>query len=122
MAIARPIFRIFDYDKAIEFYVDWLGFTIDWEHEPDGSPIYLQVSFQGIVLHLTEHYGDCTPGGRIHIEDFKGLREYHKQLKGKKYKYYNPGLEKASWDPKVITMQVGDPFGNRLTFTCIDID
>jgi hypothetical protein len=27
-----PIFRIFDYKKATEFYVDWLGFKIDWEH------------------------------------------------------------------------------------------
>ncbi|OOQ58608.1 glyoxalase superfamily protein [Mucilaginibacter pedocola] len=116
MAIARPIFRIFDYDKAIEFYVDWLGFNIDWEHKPEGSPIYMQVSLQGIVLHLTEHYGDCTPGGRIHIEDFKGLRDYHKLLHSKNYKYYNPGLEKAGWNPDVLTMEVGDPFGNRLTF------
>lgn len=29
---AIPILRIFDYKKAIEFYVDWLGFKIVWEH------------------------------------------------------------------------------------------
>ncbi|MEP7229033.1 MAG: glyoxalase superfamily protein [Ginsengibacter sp.] len=27
-----PILRIFDHKKAIEFYIDWLGFKIDWEH------------------------------------------------------------------------------------------
>lgn len=27
-----PVLRIFDYKKAIEFYVDWLEFKIDWEH------------------------------------------------------------------------------------------
>ncbi len=27
-----PILRIFDYQKAVEFYVDWLDFKIDWEH------------------------------------------------------------------------------------------
>lgn len=27
-----PILRIFDYKKAIEFYIDWLGFKINWEH------------------------------------------------------------------------------------------
>jgi catechol 2,3-dioxygenase-like lactoylglutathione lyase family enzyme len=43
MAIARPIFRIFDYNKAIEFYIDWLGFTIDWEDKPKDGPIYMQV-------------------------------------------------------------------------------
>lgn len=117
MAVARPIFRIFDYAKAIEFYVDWLGFTIDWEDKPKDGPIYMQVSLQGVVLHLSEHHGDCTPGARIHIEDFAGLKEYHKQLIDKNYKYYRPGLEKASWNSKALTMEVGDPFGNRLTFT-----
>ncbi len=27
-----PVLRIFDYKNAIEFYVDWLGLTINWEH------------------------------------------------------------------------------------------
>ena len=26
-----PIFRIFDVDKAREFYVGFLAFTVDWE-------------------------------------------------------------------------------------------
>ena len=63
-----PIFRIFDYGKAIEFYVDWLGFKVDWEHTfHKDSPIYLQVSRDGIVLHLSEHYGDSTPGSKAFI-------------------------------------------------------
>lgn len=70
MATAIPIFRIFDYQKAIEFFIDWLGFTIDWKHNPDDTPIYLQISLNGIVLHLSEHHGDCSPGARIHIEGF----------------------------------------------------
>ena len=27
-----PILRIFDVEKAKEFYVGFLGFTVDWEH------------------------------------------------------------------------------------------
>ena len=27
-----PILRSFDENKATEFYVDFLGFTIDWKH------------------------------------------------------------------------------------------
>ena len=27
-----PVLRMFDYQKAKEFYVDWLGFEILWEH------------------------------------------------------------------------------------------
>jgi catechol 2,3-dioxygenase-like lactoylglutathione lyase family enzyme len=40
-----PIFRIFSLEKAREFYLDFLGFKVDWEHrfEPD-SPVYMQIS------------------------------------------------------------------------------
>jgi len=39
------VLRSFDEAKAREFYVDFLGFTVDWEHrfEP-GMPLYMQVS------------------------------------------------------------------------------
>lgn len=117
MAIARPIFRIFDYNKVIEFYVDWLGFKIDWEAKPNDAPVYMQVYLGDIVLHLSEHYGDCSAGGRIYIEDFVGLKEYHKKLLDKKYKFMRPGLGKTAWNPKLLCMEVIDPFGNRLTFT-----
>ena len=58
---AIPILRIFDEAKAREFYVDFLGFTIDWEHrfEP-GLPLYMQVSKDDCILHLSEHHGDGT--------------------------------------------------------------
>ena len=29
---AVPVLRIFDQAKAEEFYLDYLGFTTDWEH------------------------------------------------------------------------------------------
>jgi len=61
-----PILRIFDEAKAKEFYVDFLGFKVDWEHrfEP-GLPLYLQVSRGDCVLHLSEHSGiEQMPWGR----------------------------------------------------------
>ena len=116
-AIARPIFRIFDYTKTLEFYVDWLGFKIDWEDKPDNAPIYMQISFGDIIIHLSEHHGDCCPGGRVHIENFVGLKEYHKKLLDKQYKFMRPGIGKTPWDSETYCMEVIDPFGNRLTFT-----
>ncbi len=72
---AIPVFRIFDYEKFRAFYVKWLGFSIDWEHRPEEqSPVYLQVSLDQVCLHLTEHHGDCCPGGKAFIE-FKGLKK-----------------------------------------------
>ncbi len=37
-----PILRIFDEEKAREFYVDFLGMSLEWAHrfEP-GLPIYM---------------------------------------------------------------------------------
>src|SRR5437773_10613657 len=32
MQTAIPILRIFSIEKAKEFYLDFLGFSIDWEH------------------------------------------------------------------------------------------
>jgi catechol 2,3-dioxygenase-like lactoylglutathione lyase family enzyme len=38
-----PVLRIFDVGKAKEFYVDYLGFSVDWEHHfGDDTPAYLR--------------------------------------------------------------------------------
>jgi uncharacterized glyoxalase superfamily protein PhnB len=110
-----PLIRIFDETRALEFYVNWLGFTIDWTHQsgPD-SPLYLQISKDEIVLHLTEHHGDCTPGGKVFI-DCVGLTAYHAELLDKNYRFNRPGLEEAPWN--AIIMEVTDPFGNKLLFS-----
>jgi len=116
MATAKPILRIFDYDKAIEFYIHWLGFSINWEHHPENTPVYLEISLHDITLHLSEHHGDCSPGARIFIDDFNGLTAYHKQLIDKEYKFNRPGIDAPFYDASALEMTVYDPFGNRLTF------
>ncbi|MEM6436951.1 MAG: glyoxalase superfamily protein, partial [Cyanobacteria bacterium P01_D01_bin.115] len=41
LAKTTPILRIFDEAKAKEFYVDFLGFQVDWEHRfQPGMPLY----------------------------------------------------------------------------------
>jgi hypothetical protein len=117
MIITKPIFRIFDYDKAVVHYVDWLGFKIDWQHQLEpNSPYYMQVSLGDLVLHLSEHSGDCSPGAHIYIDNFVGLKEYHKKLIDKKYRYNRPGIGKSYWVEGVTTMEVIDPFRNIITF------
>lgn len=110
-----PIFRIFDVAKAKEFYVDFLGFQIDWEHRfEDSLPLYLQVSRGELVLHLSEHHGDACPGSTAFIRA-TGLQQYHQELLAKNYRYLRPGLELAPWNARC--MEVIDPFGNRLRFS-----
>lgn len=109
-----PILRIFDETKAIEFYIGWLGFTIDWQHRyDDNAPLYMQISKDGLVLHLSEHHGDATPGAKIFIE-CSGVRELQKELNEKKYKYNRPGLVQEPWN--AISVTVVDPFMNRIAF------
>jgi uncharacterized glyoxalase superfamily protein PhnB len=110
-----PILRIFDEAKAREFYVDFLGFEIDWEHrfEP-GTPLYLQVSRDECVLHLSEHHGDSTPGSAIRI-DTSDIDAFHAELASKRYKYARPGINEMPWGTREVS--VADPFGNKLTFT-----
>ena len=108
-----PILRIFDEAKAREFYVDFLGFAVDWEHRfaPD-LPLYMQVSRDGCVLHLSEHHGDATPGAALRI-DTAELEAFHQEITAKAYKYARPQIEAMPWGRD---LSVRDPFGNRLTF------
>ena len=109
-----PILRIFDVDKAREFYVEFLGFTVDWEHRFDErAPLYMQVSRGGLVLHLSEHHGDACPGSTVVVR-VAGLADYHREITAKGYGYMRPGIERAPWNANV--MQVTDPFGNRIRF------
>ena len=113
--MVKPILRIFDYDRAIAHYVGWLGFQVDLEHRFDeDSPVYLQVSRGEIVLHLSEHSGDGTPGTRVFIDDFQGLEAYHRTLLDKKYKYNRPGISTPFYDPGALEVTVIDPFHNQL--------
>ena len=109
-----PIFRMFDPAKAREFYIEWLGFQLDWEFKRgENFPLYWQVSRNDLVLHLTEHHGDCSPGGKV-LARVNDISAYHAFLTAKDYKYAKPGLDEVEWGAKVIS--VGDPFGNRIDF------
>jgi hypothetical protein len=109
-----PILRIFDEAKAREFYLGFLGFTVDFEHRFDANaPLYMGVSRDGCKLHLSEHHGDACPGSSVSIR-VDDLEAYHQELTARRYKYYRPGLEKTEWNTLEVTVQ--DGFGNKLIF------
>lgn len=115
LGAVTPILRMFDEAKAREFYVDFLGFKVDWEHRFEPAlPLYLQVSRDGCVLHLSEHHGDCCPGAAMRIE-VGDIDAFHAELAAKQYGYARPGVDDTPWGSR--DMSVKDPFGNRLTFT-----
>lgn len=107
-----PILRIFSVEKAREFYLDYAGFRVDWEHRFEPSaPLYMQVSRDGLVLHLSEHYGDGSPGARCQVM-FVGVRELHAELAAKEYPYWRPGITRTFWGTDQLNLL--DPFGNRI--------
>ncbi|WP_158926418.1 glyoxalase superfamily protein [Acidisphaera sp. S103] len=114
-----PILRIFDVPKADEFYLGFLGFSVDWDHRFDANaPLYRQISRGNLILHLSEHHGDGCPGARIRVM-MDGVEAFHQEISSKGYRYMRPGLEKTPWG----TLETGaiDPFGNLIRF-CQKID
>jgi methyltransferase (TIGR00027 family) len=110
-----PVLRMLDEAKAREFYLDFLGFSVDFEHRfGDGAPLYMQITRSGCTIHLSEHYGDAVPGGalRIQVDDVDAL---NKELLDKHYKYARPGVSDTPWRTREMTIK--DPFGNRLVFS-----
>ena len=113
---AIPILRMFDPAKAKEFYIDYLGFKIDWEHRfEEGTPLYMQISRGDLVLHLSEHDGDGVPGAVLWVR-MNGIQEFHKEISSKNYKYLRPGIQDQRPDLPFIAVNVIDPFGNRIRF------
>lgn len=108
------ILRIFDVAKAKGFYVDFLGFSVDWEHRFDeGSPAYIQVTRGEFTLHLSEHHGDCRPGSTVFVW-MEGIEDFNREINSKGYVFMRPGIEETSYGARCV--QAIDPFGNRIRF------
>ncbi len=113
-----PILRSFDEAKTREFYIDFLGFTGEFEHrlEP-GTPLYMGVRKGDCVLHLSEHFGDGSPGAALRIQ-VPDVAAYMAELRAKSYRHARPGEPQLmEWGTRDIVIQ--DPSGNRLCFYSI---
>lgn len=110
---AIPLLRIFDETKAREFYLDFLGFGIEFEHRFEADlPLYLGISRNGLQLHLTEHHGDASPGSTVFIP-MRNIEMLRDELLGKRYGYGRPDIVQQGWGQ---VLEVHDPFGNRIRF------
>lgn len=109
-----PVFRVFDEQKTRQFYVDFLGFKVEWEHRfEDGLPLYMEVARDECTIHLSEHHGDCCPGAAVRIAA-GDLTALHEELSKTAYKFARPQIEDTPWGTRELSVK--DPFGNRLTF------
>ncbi|WP_407364675.1 VOC family protein (plasmid) [Pseudomonas luteola] len=108
-----PILRMFEEAKAHEFYLDFLGFTIEFEHRLEAHlPLYLGIDRGGLKLHLSEHHGDASPGSTIFVP-MRNIEAFRDELLAKHYGYGRPEIVHQPWGK---VMEVHDPFGNRIRF------
>jgi uncharacterized glyoxalase superfamily protein PhnB len=109
-----PILRSFDEAKARRFYVDFLGFKVDWEHRfEERLPLYMQISKDDCILHLSEHHGDCRAPGALRIAT-SNVKAYQRELIANSDNYARRCAERKPWGK--ISMSISDPFGTRLEF------
>jgi len=108
-----PILRSFDEAKAREFYLDFLGFSVEFEHRFEaGLPLYLGIRRGALQLHLSEHHGDACPGATVFIP-MHNIEQLRDELVAKRYGNARPGIVQQDWGQ---VLEVYDPFGNRLRF------
>ena len=108
-----PQFRITDARRSIAFYVDGLGFKIDWDHrfEP-GFPVFMQLTRAGQSIFLTEHAGDCKVGGAAYFV-VPDVDACYQDFVARGVAPAEPPAN-MPWGRR--EMVVSDPDGNRLRF------
>ena len=97
----------------------FLGFHVDWEARFDETaPLYIQISRDGLLLHLSEHHGDACPGSTVTVQIAEGgLGAYHREITAKGPLHFfrlficgGPEMAPA------LPQSADSPFGNRLRF------
>lgn len=106
-----PTFRITDYERSKAFYVDGLGFSIDWEHRFEVDfPVYMQITRDDLSIQLSEHTGDCQVGGLVNLF-VANVDEWYAELQSKDIYVSERPNESIRG---LRNMTVVDPDGNRL--------
>lgn len=112
---AVPVLRMFDVAKTREFYLDYLGFSVDFEHRfHDDAPLFMGISRHGLTFFVSEHHGDGSPGAHVVVQ-MRGVDDLHRELAAKHYRYMNPGIQIQDWGTRELC--VTDPCGNKIIFS-----
>lgn len=113
-----PVIRMLDEATAKEFYLDYLGFEVDWEHRdgdsPD-SPLYMQIHKGEAVLHLNGHAESDSPVCEVRIP-VQGLGQYCEFLRAKETGHEKPDVVDPRYEGRNADMNIIDPSGNHLVF------
>jgi hypothetical protein len=110
---AIPTLGIKSYSEAVDFYVNLLRFKINWESRFEPSaPVYMQVSKNGLTLHLSENKRFKNPS--IVFVETKNIRKFHEMLKKNSPRLNVQDIILTDW--QTLQLEIEDPFGNLLRF------
>ena len=111
-----PALRTLDYERSRRFYVDALGFEIDWEWRPEpGLPVFAQISKAGLSLYLSEHAGDGEPGIVVYLY-VADVDAWHEEVLDAELAV-DSEPENQPWGNR--EMRLSDPDGNRLVVASV---
>lgn len=108
-----PALRVASYAASKPFY-ESLGFREEWTHQFEpGLPTFASMVFDGMEIFLSEHSGDCQPGGLVHfyVPDVDALYDDFLAYGVDVEEVPNNGL-----GADLRVMSVLDPDRNRLKF------
>jgi catechol 2,3-dioxygenase-like lactoylglutathione lyase family enzyme len=107
-----PTFRITNYEKSKHYYVEVLGFTIEWEHRFNPNfPVFMSIVRDGMQIYLSQHQGDCQVGGLIHFL-IPDVNAWFEEFTGRNALVG----ESPNDDLGFCNMTIKDPDGNQLRF------
>ena len=109
-----PVIRMIDLAKAKSFYLDFLGYQVDWEHKfHETSPTYMQISKGQSVIHLDGHAGKdgSVSNVRVPVSGIESFFDYLKSRDSEKREF-----ELARPRGTSLEIYIVDPFDNTITF------
>ncbi len=111
-----PVVRMLDEDKARAFYVDFLGFEVEWEHRfSDDAPLYMQIRLGEAVIHLNGHAEEDAPITEVRIP-VRGIDAFCEHLQSKLANGPKPCLVDPRYQGEGTDMNIYDPSGNLIVF------
>lgn len=116
MELAIPHLRILDYDEAVAFYVDKLGFEIafEWRNAPE-LPVYMGIRRGNLYVHLSAYEASGAPGeGRGMTLAVEDADAWYGSVKQKSVPLERD-IATQPWGARDFI--VLDPFGNAIVIT-----
>ena len=106
-----PVFGIESYAEAKGHYVDWLGFSIDWEwREAEGQPVIMAISRDRAEFMLNEYDVPAPSTVTLKVDDLEALAA---EWNGRRPGSVEVAIEPPYEFPAVL---IRDSCGNALHF------